>query len=170
MTRGYLGLGSNLGDRLASLTSAVRLLGERGVEVIRSSRVYETDPVGGPAQGPYLNAVVEIEFSGTARELLDAARAVEEAMGRIRTERWGPRVIDVDILTFGDERVDRPDLVIPHPRMHERGFVLIPLLELTADPPLPGGRRAADVRIGPDALSGVRPFAPPLVTEAGAGR
>jgi 2-amino-4-hydroxy-6-hydroxymethyldihydropteridine diphosphokinase len=170
VTRGYLGLGSNLGDRLANLSSAVRLLGERGVEVVRSSRVYETDPVGGPAQGPYLNAVVEIEFSGSARDLLDAARAAEDALGRIRTERWGPRVIDVDILTFGDERFDQPDLVIPHPRMHERGFVLIPLLELTADPQLPGGRRAADIRLGPDALGGVRPFAPPLATEAGAGR
>jgi 2-amino-4-hydroxy-6-hydroxymethyldihydropteridine diphosphokinase len=170
VTRGYLGIGSNLGDRLANLSSAVRLLEEHAVEVVRSSRVYETDPVGGPPQGAFLNAVLEIEFNGTARELLDAARSVEEAMGRVRTERWGPRVIDVDILTFGDRHVDEPDLLIPHPRMHERGFVLIPLLELTADPPLPGGRRAADVRLGPDALGGVRPYAPPLATEAGAER
>jgi 2-amino-4-hydroxy-6-hydroxymethyldihydropteridine diphosphokinase len=162
VTRAYLGLGSNLGDRLENLASAVRLLDERGVEVVRSSRVYETDPVGGPAQGPYLNAVLEVEFEGSARALLHAVRRVEQAMGRIRTERWGPRVIDVDILTFGDERIDEPDLVVPHPRLHERGFVLVPLLELTADPILPGGRRAADVRLGPDALGGVRLFAPPL--------
>jgi 2-amino-4-hydroxy-6-hydroxymethyldihydropteridine diphosphokinase len=162
VTRAYLGLGSNLGDRLDNLASAVRLLQEHGVEVVRSSRVYETDPVGGPAQGPYLNAVLEVVFGGSARALLDAARGVEEAMGRLRSERWGPRVIDVDILTFGDEGIDEPDLVVPHPRMHERGFVLIPLLELTADPVLPGGRRAADVRLGPDALGGVRLFAPPL--------
>jgi 2-amino-4-hydroxy-6-hydroxymethyldihydropteridine diphosphokinase len=162
VTRAYLGLGSNLGDRLKNLGSAVRLLEERGVEVVRSSRVYETEPVGGPAQGPYLNAVLEGDCEGSARALLDAARGVEEAMGRVRSERWGPRVIDVDILTFGDERIDEPDLVVPHPRMHERGFVLIPLLELTADPILPGGRRAAEVRLGPDALRSVRLFAPPL--------
>jgi 2-amino-4-hydroxy-6-hydroxymethyldihydropteridine diphosphokinase len=83
-------------------------------------------------------------------------------MGRERGERWGPRVIDLDLLTYGDERIDEPGLTVPHPRMHERGFVLIPLLELEADPPLPEGRRVADIRLGPEALAGVRPFAPGL--------
>ena len=160
MIRAYLGLGSNLGDRLGNLRRAVDLLDGRGVRVLRSSRVYETDPVGGPDQPDYLNAVVEVEASGSARDLLEACRAVEDELGRVRGERWGPRIIDVDVLTFGDQTIDEPDLQVPHPRMHERAFVLIPLLELDADPPLPGGRRASDLRLG--ALGGVRLHAPPL--------
>lgn len=163
MPRAYLGLGSNLGDRLENLRRAVALLGARGVRPLRSSRVYETDPVGGPPQPDYLNAVVEVEAEGSARDLLAACQGVEAEMGRVRRERWGPRVIDLDVLTFGREEVREPDLLIPHPRMHERAFVLVPLLELDADPPLPGGRRAADLRLGVLALGGVRPFAPPLV-------
>jgi 2-amino-4-hydroxy-6-hydroxymethyldihydropteridine diphosphokinase len=161
VTRAYLGLGSNLGDRLENLRGAVALLGERGIQVLRSSRVYETEPVGGPPQPDYLNAVVEVEASGTASELLGAGLEVEEAMGRERAERWGPRVIDIDLLTFGDQTIDEPGLKVPHPRMHERAFVLIPLLELDPDPDLPGGRHAADVRI--EALGGVRLHAPPLI-------
>jgi 2-amino-4-hydroxy-6-hydroxymethyldihydropteridine diphosphokinase len=163
MTRAHLGLGSNLGDRMASLRRALELLRDRGVTPVRSSRVYETDPVG-PPQPDYLNAVVEVELSGTARDLLEACRSVEEEMGRVRGERWGPRSIDLDVLTFGDQRVDEPDLVIPHPRMHERAFVLVPLLELEADPPLPGGRRAGALRLSPEAMGGVRPHGPPLVS------
>lgn len=163
MSRAYLGLGSNLGDRLGNLQRAVAFLGERGVRLVRSSRVYETDPVGGPPQPDYLNAVVEVETDLEPRALLDACLAVEDALGRERVERWGPRVIDVDVLTHDDVVVDEPDLQLPHPRMHERGFVLVPLLELDADPPLPGGRRIASLRLGPLALGGVRPFAPPLV-------
>lgn len=166
MTRAYLGLGSNLGDRLANLGQAVRLLRERGVDVVRSSRVYETEAVGGPSQPDYLNAVVEVRTEGSARELLQSALTVEDEMGRVRAERWGPRVIDVDVLTYGDDRIDQPDLTVPHPRMHERAFVLIPLLELDADPPLPGRRTVAAVRLRPDSLTGVRPFAPPLDTQA----
>ena len=162
MTRAYLGLGANLGDRLESLRRVVALLGGRGVRVLRSSRVYETDPVGGPDQPDFLNAVVEVEAPGSARELLEACLAVEEEMGRVREERWGPRPIDVDVLTFGDEEHDEPGLRVPHPRMHERAFVLVPLLELEADPMLPGGRRLQDLRLGPETLTGVRPFAPPL--------
>jgi 2-amino-4-hydroxy-6-hydroxymethyldihydropteridine diphosphokinase len=163
MTRSYLGLGSNLGDRLENLRAAVRLLEVRGARTVRSSRVYETDPVGGPpAQPDYLNAVVEVEWERSARELLEASLAVEEELGRVRADRWGPRIIDVDVLTFGGERIDEPGFEVPHPRMHERGFVLIPLLELDADPPLPGGRRVATLRLGALALGGVRPFAPPL--------
>jgi 2-amino-4-hydroxy-6-hydroxymethyldihydropteridine diphosphokinase len=161
VTRAFLGLGSNLGDRLANLRAAVALLEERGVQVLRSSRVYETEPVGGPPQPDYLNAVVEVEASGSASELLRAGLEVEEAMGRERAERWGPRVIDVDLLTFDDQTIDDPGLQVPHPRMHERAFVLIPLLELDPDPPLPGGRHAGDVRI--EALGGVRLHAPPLI-------
>ena len=161
MTTAYLGLGSNLGDRLEHLRTAVASLGDRGVRVVRSSRVYETEPVGGPSQPDYLNAVVEVETDGSARDLLTTSLEVEEAMGREREERWGPRVIDVDVLTFGNESIDEPDIHVPHPRMHERAFVLIPLLELDPDPPLPGGRHIGEVRL--DALGQVRLFAPPLV-------
>ena len=159
----YLGLGANLGDRLANLQRAVDLLDEqRGIRVIRSSRVYETDPVGGHEQPDYLNAVLEVRTELPPRELLDACQRVEADLGRVRTERWGPRPIDVDILTYDDVAMDEEDLVIPHPRMHERGFVLVPLGELTSDPPLPGGRHLATLRLPPGAVLGVRPFAAPL--------
>ncbi len=161
-TTAYLALGSNLGDRLEHLRKAVRRLGATdGIEVVRSSRVFETEPVG-PPQPAYLNAVVEVRTTLTARELLEACRAVEDALGRVRTERWGPRTIDVDVLTFDEQTVDEPDLQIPHPRMHERGFVLVPLGELDDDPMLPGGRRLSELRLSPDVVLGVRPFAPPL--------
>jgi 2-amino-4-hydroxy-6-hydroxymethyldihydropteridine diphosphokinase len=163
VTRAFLGLGTNLGDRLENLRTAVALLGEGGIKVARSSRVYATDPMGGPEQPEYLNAVIEVEAEGSARDLLAVCLAVEDRMGRERGERWGPRVIDLDVLTFGGEEIDEPDLQVPHPRMHERGFVLIPLLELDADPPLPGGRKVAELRLGTLALGGVRPFAPPLM-------
>ena len=163
MTKAYLGLGSNLGDRLANLQIAVELLAAQpGVTIVRSSRVYETDPVGGPPQPDFLNAVVEVETSLSPRELLAACRSAEGSLARVRDDRWGPRTIDVDILTFGDDVVDGSDLTVPHPRMHERGFVLAPLLELDPDPRLPGGRRIGTLRLSPSAVAGVRPFAPPL--------
>ncbi|HEX2090553.1 MAG TPA: 2-amino-4-hydroxy-6-hydroxymethyldihydropteridine diphosphokinase [Actinomycetota bacterium] len=159
-----LGLGSNVGDRLSNLRQAVDLLQRAPrIRVIRSSRVYETKPVGGPPQQDFLNAVVQIETAETPQALLTACRRVEDGMGRVRGERWGPRVIDVDVLTYGREALDEPGLVIPHPRMHERAFVMVPLLELDADPPLPGSRSARDIRFGSEELAGVRPFAPPLV-------
>ena len=158
-----LGLGSNLDDRLTNLRQAVDLLQRTPrIRVIRSSRVYETKPIG-PPQPDFLNAVVQIETTVTPSALLAACRRVEDGMGRVRGERWGPRVIDVDILTYGREVVDELDLMIPHPRMHERAFVMVPLLELDADPALPGGRSARDIRFAPEQLAGVRPFAPPLV-------
>ena len=158
-----LGLGSNLGERLANLRHAVELLNRRsGVEVVRSSRVYETEPVG-PRQPKFLNAVAEVEATLQPSALLEACLSCEAEMGRVRGKRWGPRVIDIDVMTYGRETVDEPGLVIPHPRMHERAFVMVPLLELRRDPPLPGGRRVEDVRLDPDQLRGVRPFAPPLV-------
>jgi 2-amino-4-hydroxy-6-hydroxymethyldihydropteridine diphosphokinase len=161
--RAFLGLGSNLGDREANLRTAVERLGERGARVTRSSRVYETEPVGGPPQPDYLNAVVEAETGLDPSDLLGACRAVEDSLGRERTERWGPRTIDVDVLTYGRDEIDQPGLQVPHPRMHERAFVLVPLLELDADPPLPGGRRAAELRLDTSALNGVRPHGPPLI-------
>ena len=158
----FIGLGTNLGDRLANLTEAVRLLeATDGVRVVRSSRVYETEPVG-PPQPDYLNAVAELSTSLGPRELLTVCQEIEGRMGRIRGERWGPRVIDLDVLTYGREVVDEPGLRIPHPRMHERGFVLVPLLELTADPHLPDGRTLSRLSLPPSTLGGVRLFAPSL--------
>jgi 2-amino-4-hydroxy-6-hydroxymethyldihydropteridine diphosphokinase len=160
----YLGLGSNLGDRLGTLQRAVEALGaQTSIRVRRSSRVYETDAVGGPEQPDFLNAVIEVETTLDANELLRVCRDIEDRLGRIRAERWGPRTIDVDILTFDRESIDEEELTVPHPRMHERGFVLAPLMELEPDPHLPGGRQVSDLRLGGAAISGVRPFAPPLV-------
>jgi 2-amino-4-hydroxy-6-hydroxymethyldihydropteridine diphosphokinase len=157
---GFLGLGSNLGDRLANLQAAVDALQEEpGLRVAASSRVWETTPMGGPPQPDYLNAVVRIETDLSARDLLDVARRVEVRLGRIRKERWGARTIDVDVLLHDDEQIDEPDLVVPHPRMTQRAFVLLPLLELEPDPVLPDGTRLKDVRVMTD---GVTPSAPPL--------
>jgi 2-amino-4-hydroxy-6-hydroxymethyldihydropteridine diphosphokinase len=159
----YLGLGSNLGDRLAALQGAVDRLGnEDGIRVVASSRVWETAPVGGPAQPDFLNAVVRIETDLRPEELLDACLRVEAAFGRVRTERWGPRTIDVDILLYDDLSVDERGLVVPHPRIGQRAFVVLPLLELVPDPVLPDGRRLVELRLDP---SGVAPFAPPLVID-----
>ncbi len=158
-----VGLGSNIGDRLGNLGHAAELLSRRPeIRAMRSSRVFETKPVG-PPQPDFLNAVLQVETVMTARAVLEAAQTVEAEMGRVRGERWGPRVIDLDILTYGREVIEEPDLVIPHPRMHERAFVMVPLLELDGDPSLPGGRKAGDLRLDPEQMAGVRAFAPPLV-------
>ena len=131
MTRAYLALGSNLGDRLAYLQLAVDALRAfDGVTVEAVSHVYETAPVGGPEQGPYLNAVVALDSQLEPSRLLDLAHRLESGAERVRVERWGPRTLDVDVLLVGDEHVDTPDLVVPHPRMAERAFVVVPLADL----------------------------------------
>jgi 2-amino-4-hydroxy-6-hydroxymethyldihydropteridine diphosphokinase len=130
LTIAYLGLGSNLGRRARNLSAARRRLSEKGARILRRSTVIETEPWGVPDQPRFLNQVLEVEWDGTARQLLRAAKAVEREGGRVRTRRWGPRTIDVDILLFGDERVNERDLVVPHPRIAERPFVLDGLREL----------------------------------------
>lgn len=128
--RAFVGLGSNLGDRRAFLEAAVADL----PDVVAVSPVYETDPVGGPDdQGCYLNAVVELWTSLSPHQLLGAARRAEEAARRVRGPRWGPRTLDVDILMVGELTVDDDELTVPHPRMWERGFVLVPLADLAPD-------------------------------------
>ena len=131
--------------------------------VLRTSRVYETEPVGGPPQPAFLNAVAEVETRLEPRELLDACLAAEDALGRVRAERWGPRTIDLDVLTYDDEVVDEPGLQIPHPRIHERAFVLVPLLELCSDPQLARGRRPGDVRLPDGSPDAIRVHSPPLL-------
>jgi 2-amino-4-hydroxy-6-hydroxymethyldihydropteridine diphosphokinase len=156
----FLGLGANLGNRLTNLQAAVDALQtEPGLRVTASSRVWETVPVGGPPQPDYLNAVIRAETDLSARDLLDVARRVEQRMGRVRKERWGARLLDVDILLYDEEQIDEPELVVPHPRMAERAFVLLPLLELDPDPVLPDGTRLKEVRVD---TGGVTPSAPPL--------
>lgn len=163
-TTAYLGLGSNLGDRLATLQRAVDLLGARpGIHVVASSRVWETDPVGGPPQPDYLNAVVRVQTDLGPLELLAACQHVEAALGRVRDVRWGARTLDVDVLLYGDRQVDEPALTVPHPRMLQRAFVVLPLLELDPDPVLPDGTRVLDLRLGDTATGGARPVGPPLV-------
>jgi 2-amino-4-hydroxy-6-hydroxymethyldihydropteridine diphosphokinase len=128
--RAYLGIGSNLGDRLAHLQDAVDgVVAAEGIEVVATSSVYETDPVG-PEQPDYLNAVIAVDTTLTPRELLALGQRLEAEAERVRGERWGPRTLDVDILLYGDLVLDEPDLVIPHPRWEERDFVLAPLADL----------------------------------------
>jgi 2-amino-4-hydroxy-6-hydroxymethyldihydropteridine diphosphokinase len=104
-----------------------------GIRVVAVSGVYETAPVGGPEQDDYLNAVVAVETALPARALLEVAQAIEQHAGRVRTVRWGPRSLDVDVLLVGDDRVDEPDLQVPHPRLFERGFVLAPLHDVAPE-------------------------------------
>jgi 2-amino-4-hydroxy-6-hydroxymethyldihydropteridine diphosphokinase len=129
VARAYLGLGSNLGDRAALLRAAVASL----ADVVAVSPVYETDPVGGPEQGAFLNLVVELDTVLGARGLLEECRRLEADAERVRTTRWGPRTLDVDVLWVAGEQADDPDLQVPHPRMWERRFVLAPLADLAPD-------------------------------------
>jgi len=143
MSLAYLGLGSNLGDRRGNLRQAVELLAQvPGVVVRRRSSLYENPPVGYEAQPDFLNAVVEIETSLSPRALLEALQAIENRLGRERTIRWGPRTMDLDLLLFEGVRLDEEGLTLPHPRLCERAFVLVPLAELAPDWPLPDGRTA----------------------------
>jgi 2-amino-4-hydroxy-6-hydroxymethyldihydropteridine diphosphokinase len=135
----FLGLGSNLGDRLALLQEAVDLLdADLRTRVDAVSSVYETDPVGGPEQEPFLNIVVRVVTRRTPLALLALANRVEAALGRTRDVRWGPRTVDIDVLLYGDRVVRHRDLQVPHPRLAERPFALVPLIEVAPGQRLPG--------------------------------
>lgn len=140
-----LSLGSNLGDRMANLQLGVDVLTAGGLACPAVSGVYETDPVGGPEQDSYLNAVLLATSSLPAHDILRLCIAAESAAGRVRTVRWGPRTLDVDIIARGDEASAAPELMLPHPRAHERAFVLAPWLELDASAVLPGWGKVADL-------------------------
>jgi 2-amino-4-hydroxy-6-hydroxymethyldihydropteridine diphosphokinase len=134
IVRAHLALGSNLGDRAAHLQAALDGLARvHGVRVVAVSRVYETEPIGGPVQDAYLNAVVAIDTDRDPYALLQLAHDLEAAAQRVRKERWGSRTLDVDILLYDDVRLDDPELTVPHPRMWERGFVLAPLRDVEPD-------------------------------------
>lgn len=129
MTRAYLGLGSNIGDRMGYLQAAVAAMGD----CVAVSGVYETDPVGGPDQDRFLNVVAELDTDQSARGLLELCQRLEALADRAREVRWGPRTLDVDVLWVDGETVEEADLVVPHPRMVERAFVMVPLGELAPD-------------------------------------
>jgi 2-amino-4-hydroxy-6-hydroxymethyldihydropteridine diphosphokinase len=139
VTLAYVGLGANLGAREETLRHAVEQLGEaEGVDVLAVSSLRETEPVGVVGQPPFLNGVVQLETSLPPRELLDLLLAIERSLGRVRGARWGPRLVDLDLLLYGGEIVDEPGLRIPHPRLHERRFALEPLAELDTALEIPG--------------------------------
>jgi 2-amino-4-hydroxy-6-hydroxymethyldihydropteridine diphosphokinase len=140
VTRAYVGLGANLGDRENTLRAAVEVLGgETGIEVVAVSTLRETEPVGVGEQPPYLNGAAELETTLSARDLLDRLLAVEQRFGRVRNPgEHGPRTLDLDLLLYGDEVIDEPGLSVPHPRLHERLFVLEPLTELAPGLVVPG--------------------------------
>jgi len=141
----HLSLGSNLGDRLGRLREAVERLGRLDrVAVERVSAVYETDPVGVTDQPRFLNLAARVRTTLQPAELLDAAKRIEHEMGRRPGPRWGPRAIDVDLLTYGDEVVETPRLTLPHAEMMSRAFVLVPLAEIAPDLRLADGRTAGE--------------------------
>jgi 2-amino-4-hydroxy-6-hydroxymethyldihydropteridine diphosphokinase len=162
---GYLGLGSNIGDTRAHLRAAVDALPRHDVEVLRSSSLYETEPVGLVLDQPdFLNACLRVQTDLGPEELLDACKAVEREVGRAAGgPRHGPRVIDVDLLLLNDLRYSSDRLTLPHAEVTTRRFVLVPLLELDPDLALPTGERLADALAGLGPGQAVRPVAPPLV-------
>jgi 2-amino-4-hydroxy-6-hydroxymethyldihydropteridine diphosphokinase len=144
VTRAYVGLGANLGDREGTIRAALAAL----PGVVAVSELRETEPVGVPDQPPFLNGAAALETELSARELLGALLEVERLLGRERRERWGPRTIDLDLLLYGDKTIDEPGLTVPHPRLHERRFALEPLLDLDPELELPGRGRVSDLLAG----------------------
>ena len=147
MSRAYVGLGANVGDREATLHRALDLLQAASeVDVVAVSALRETEPVGVLEQPHFLNGAAAVETTLSPRQLLDLLLHVERALGRVRDgQRWGPRVLDLDLLAYEDLLVDEPGLRVPHPRLHERRFALEPLVELDAELEIPGRGRVSDL-------------------------
>lgn len=144
MTKAVISLGSNLGDRDAYLRTAIDQL-KRVAFITAVSHFIETDPVGGPAQGKYKNAIVICDTQLSAYELLRELQSIEELAGRVREVRWGPRTLDLDLISFGEEICNDAELSLPHPRAHERFFVLAPWHEIEPDAILPGHGSISDL-------------------------
>ena len=160
-TRVLIALGSNLGDRAGFLLAGLARLGAlEGFAPGRLSPVYETEPVGPAGQGPYLNAVLEGGSALEPRALLEALLAIERALGRVRDRRWGPRTLDLDLLDYGSRVLREPGLELPHPRLHERAFVLVPLADLRPDWRHPILKRSARELLANLNTAGVRPWRP----------
>jgi 2-amino-4-hydroxy-6-hydroxymethyldihydropteridine diphosphokinase len=152
-----LSVGANLGDRLGTLQGCVQAIARLpDTDVLAISPVYETAPVGGPAQPDYLNAVLVVQTGLPPRALLDAAQRIEADFGRVRAERFGPRTLDVDLISYGSQISDDPAVILPHPRAHQRAFVLVPWHDIDPDAELPGRGAVADLLAGLD-RAGVRP-------------
>ncbi|MDQ1465582.1 MAG: dihydroneopterin aldolase / 2-amino-4-hydroxy-6-hydroxymethyldihydropteridine diphosphokinase [Actinomycetota bacterium] len=166
--RAALALGANIGDRAAALQAAVDAL-DSATRVVAVSAIFETTPVGGPPQPDFYNAVVVVDTELAAVELLALAHRIEDAAGRVRLERWGPRSLDVDVLAYGDARSDDPVLTLPHPRAHERGFVLLPWLDADPEARIEGLGAVADLAGTVDA-DGVRRLEQPSLRWRGEGR
>ena len=132
MSRVFIGVGSNEGERLENISRAIRLLGAtEGVRLAQMATIRETEPIGGPAQGPYLNTVVELDTTVEPAPLLNVLQTIERQLGRLPSQvRWAPRPIDLDLLFYDDRVMNEPALSVPHPRLHERRFVLEPLAQL----------------------------------------
>lgn len=160
MSTAYLGLGSNLGDRESTLAGAVQALASAaGIEVRKRSSVYETAPVGLATQPDFLNLVVEIGTSLAPRELLSRCLEIETSFGRVRREHWGPRTLDIDVLWFDGLTWADSELILPHPRMQDRGFVLTPLAEIAPDLELDGGRASLLAsQLGNDGIKSLGPL------------
>ena len=146
MTIAFIGIGSNVGDRVEFCRRAVDSIKEiEGISVTGVSSLYDTSPVGGPPQRSFVNLAVRIDTTLDARQLLEQTQELEQKLGREPSDiHWGPRVVDLDILTFGEEKISEPDLEIPHPRLTQRRFALIPLLEIDPNASDPWGTRYAD--------------------------
>lgn len=156
MSRAVVSLGSNMGDRAAALNAALAGIAAADVRIVAVSPAYETAPVGGPDQPDYLNAVALVETNLAPYDLLEVVHGVEDALGRVRVERWGPRTVDLDILVYDDLVSDDPRLTLPHPLAAERAFVLVPWHDVEPTAVLPDGRTIAALLAGLDA-GGVRP-------------
>jgi 2-amino-4-hydroxy-6-hydroxymethyldihydropteridine diphosphokinase len=164
--RAVLSVGSNLGDRLGTLQGCVQAIGGlRGTDVLAISPVYETAPVGGPAQPDYLNAVLVLQTGLGPRDLLAATQRIEADFGRVREERFGPRTLDIDVISYAGRISEDPVLTLPHPRAHERAFVLAPWHDIDAGASLPGRGPVADL-LARAGRAGVR-RRPDLVLRAG---
>ncbi|MGH8866997.1 MAG: 2-amino-4-hydroxy-6-hydroxymethyldihydropteridine diphosphokinase [Actinomycetes bacterium] len=147
--RCVISLGSNVGERLDNLQQATdTLLEAPGIQPVAVSPVYETRPVGPVDQPDYLNAVLVVDTALTARTLLERAQSIENALGRVREEQWGPRTIDVDLVLLDGTKEEAPDLTVPHPRAHERAFVLAPWRDVDEDAEIPGHGRVVDLLAG----------------------
>ncbi|MDQ0177880.1 2-amino-4-hydroxy-6-hydroxymethyldihydropteridine diphosphokinase [Bacillus chungangensis] len=134
----YLSIGTNMGDRFAHLQDAIKALrANKSIQILHISSIYETEPVGYVDQAHFLNIAVKLQTTLTPKGLLHTCLNIEQKLGRIRKVRWGPRVIDLDILLYNKDNIQTDELIIPHPRMHERAFVLIPLLEIDEHIQLP---------------------------------
>jgi 2-amino-4-hydroxy-6-hydroxymethyldihydropteridine diphosphokinase len=164
--KAVLGLGANLGDRATTLQAALDEIGGQ-THVVAVSSIFETAPVGGPAQPDFYNAVVLVDTALAAPDLLALARRLEAAAGRVRAEHWGPRTLDVDVLAYDDKRSDDPELTLPHPRAHERAFVVLPWLEIEPDGAIVGRGTLAEIatQLG---TSGVRRLDTPVLSLPGA--